>query len=395
MLRTKMRVGMVGGGGPSSFFGAPHRRAILMDNSAELTAGALRSKPEDSLASARELFIPRGYPDWRTLIDTEAAMPADDRIDYLTIVTPNDAHLGPAEAAAGAGIGVLCEKPLTTSLDEARRLFATVQTSGVPFVVAHTYTGYPMVMMARELVRDGLVGEVRKVEAWYPQGWLATRREDEGHKQASWRTDPARSGASGCGGDIGTHAYEFIRFVAGLSAVRVSARMRSVVPGRALDDDFAVLAELNNGAIATITASQITIGAQNDNGFRIIGTNGTLCWRHTHFDQLEHYVMDRPVELFRAGLDYGYIPGSVKPYLRLPAGHPEGFHEALANLHRTLEWTIRTRRGEPAPTPFEHPGIDDGAAGMAFLEASLSSAREDGAWVEAPRIGASLEGGSA
>lgn len=395
MSRSKMRVGMVGGGGPSSFFGAPHRRAILMDNSAELTAGALRSKPEDSLASARELFIPRGYPDWRALVDAEAALPDDERIDYLTIVTPNDAHLGPAEAAAGAGIGVLCEKPLTTSLDEARRLFAAVQTSGVPFIVAHTYTGYPMVMMARELVRDGLVGEVRKVEAWYPQGWLATRREDEGHKQASWRTDPARSGASGCGGDIGTHAYEFIRFVAGLSAVRVSARMRSVVPGRALDDDFTVLAELNNGAIATITASQITIGSQNDNGFRIIGTSGTLCWRHTHFDQLEHYVMDRPVEVFRAGADYGYIPGSVKPYLRLPAGHPEGFHEALANLHRTLEWTIRTRRGEPAAAPFEHPGIDDGAAGMAFLEASLSSARDDGAWVEVPRIASSLEGGSA
>jgi len=394
MLRTKMRVGMVGGGGPTSFFGAPHRRAILMDNSAELTAGALRSQSDESIASARELFIPRGYPDWPTLIDAEAAMPADERIDYLTIVTPNDAHLGPAEAAAEAGIGVLCEKPLTTNLDEARRLFRVVRTSDVPFIVAHTYTGYPMVMMARELVRDGLVGEVRKVEAWYPQGWLATRREDEGHKQASWRTDPARSGASGCGGDIGTHAYEFVRFVAGLSAVRVSARMRSVVPGRALDDDFAVLAELNNGAIATITASQITIGAQNDNGFRIIGTSGTLCWRHTHFDQLEHYVMDRPVELFRAGLDYGYIPASVKPYLRLPAGHPEGFHEALANLHRTLEWTIRTRRGEPAPKPFEHPGIDDGAAGMAFLEAAVSSAGEHGAWVDVPRIGSSLEGGS-
>ncbi|WP_165248871.1 Gfo/Idh/MocA family protein [Paludisphaera soli] len=387
MKRRKLRVGMVGGGGTSSFFGAPHRRAILMDNTAELTAGALRSKPDDSMAAAEELFFPRGYPDWKTLVEREAALPDDDRIDYLTIVTPNDAHAGPAEAAATAGIPVLCEKPLTTNLDEARRLHAAVEAAEVPFVVAHTYTGYPMVMFARELVRDGLVGEVRKVEAWYPQGWLATRREEGGHKQASWRTDPAQAGASGCGGDIGSHAYEFIRFVAGLHATRLSARMKSVVPGRALDDDFAVLAELNNGAIATVTASQISIGAENDNGFRVIGTAGTLQWRHTHFAQLEHFVADRPVAVYRAGADYGYMPASVRPYLRMPCGHPEGFHEALANLHRTLEWTIRGRRGEDAPTPFEHPGIIDGVAVMAFLDAAVASAREDGAWVDVPFSG--------
>ena len=279
--RRKMRVGMVGGGGPTSFFGAPHRRAILMDNSAELTAGALRSRPEESLAAAAELFFTRGYPDWKSLVETEAGLPDSERIDYLTIVTPNDAHFGPAAAAASAGFGILCEKPLTTTLDEARRLHALVLAQEIPFIVAHTYTGYPMVMLARELVMEGEIGEIRKVESWYPQGWLATRREDEGHKQATWRVDPVKAGASGCGGDIGTHAYQFIRFAAGLHAVRVQARMKSIVPGRALDDDFIVLAELNNGAIATISASQITIGAQNDNGFRIIGTTGTLVWSHT------------------------------------------------------------------------------------------------------------------
>ena len=387
MNRCKMRVGMVGGGGPGSFFGAPHRRAILMDNSAELTAGALRSSPDGAFASAEELFFRRGYTDWRSVIDAEAASPADARIDYLTIVTPNDAHFGPAEAAAQAGFAVLCEKPLTTNLDEARHLHATVQAAEIPFVVAHTYTGYPMVMLAREFVRDGRIGEIRKVEAWYPQGWLASRQEDEGNKQASWRTDPAQAGASGCGGDIGSHAYEFVRFVAGLRAVKLSARMKSIVPGRALDDDFTVLAELNNGAIATITASQVTIGAQNDNGFRIVGTAGTLRWRHTHFDQLEFYEAGREVRIYRQGADYHYMPASIQPYLRLPAGHPEGFHEALANLHRTLEWTLRERRGEAGPTPYDHPGIVDGLAVMAFLDAAVASAAEDGAWLDVPRSG--------
>ena len=290
MFERKLRVAMVGGGGPSNFFGAPHRRGILMDNSAELTAGALRSKPEESIAAARELFMPRGYPNWETMIKSEAALPESERIDYVTIVTPNDAHFGPAEAAAAAGIGVLCEKPLTTTLDEARRLHATVRSRNVPFIVAYTYTGFAMVMLARELVHNGDIGEVRKVEAWYPQGWLATKIEADNQKQAAWRVDPSRAGSSGCGGDIGTHAYEFVRFVAGLSAVRLRARLKSFVPGRALDDDFTVLAELQNGVIATITASQVTIGAQNDNGFRVVGTSGTIEWSITDHLVLKHYT---------------------------------------------------------------------------------------------------------
>jgi predicted dehydrogenase len=377
----KLRVGMVGGGGPANFFGGPHRRAILIDNSAELTAGALRSNPEESLASARELFIPRGYPDWQALVREEAKRPESERIDYLTIVTPNDAHFGPAEAAAGARIAVLCEKPLTTTLDEAKRLAQAVSANQVPFVVAYTYTGFPMVMLAKEMIRDGKIGEVRKVEAWYPQGWLATKLEDSGQKQASWRVDPKKSGASGCGGDIGTHAYEFVRFVAGRKATRLRARLKAFVPGRALDDDFTVLADLDNGGIATVAASQITIGAQNDNGFRVSGTTGTLEWSITDHTVLKHYSGGHPLHLYRQGAEYGHIPGSIKPYLRLPSGHPEGFHEALANLHRTLEWTIRSRRGETVPAPFDHPGIADGVAGMAFVEAAVQSSNQDGEWV--------------
>jgi predicted dehydrogenase len=387
MIQRKLRVGMVGGGGPSNFFGAPHRRAILMDNSAELTAGALRTKADESIAAARELFMPRGYSDWESMIKSEAALPESERIDYVTIVTPNDAHLGPADAAAAAGIGVLCEKPLTTTLDEARRLHARVRSKNVPFVVAYTYTGFPMVMLARELVRAGEIGEIRKVEAWYPQGWLATKIEAENQKQAAWRVDPSKAGGSGCGGDIGTHAYEFIRFVTGLSAVRLCARLRAFVPGRALDDDFTVLADLNNGAIGTITASQVTIGAQNDNGFRVIGTTGTLEWSITDHTILKHYAGGQPLRLYRQGAEYGYFPGSVKPYLRLPSGHPEGLHEALANLHRTLEWTIRRARGETVPAPFAHPGIADGVAGMAFIDSAVASSKQDGAWIEVPKVG--------
>jgi predicted dehydrogenase len=373
---------MVGGGGPANFFGGPHRRAILMDNTAELTAGALRSKPDESIASAKELHFTRGYGSWNQMIAAEAALPASERIDYVTIVTPNDAHFGPALAACEAGISVLCEKPLTVTLAEAKQLLAASKAGNVPFGVAYTYTAFPMVMLAKTLIADGAIGTVRKVEAWYPQGWLATSLEADGQKQAAWRVDPAKAGASGCGGDIGTHAYEFVRFVAGLSATRVQARLKAFVPGRALDDDFTVLAELEGGAIATIAASQITIGAQNDNGFRVSGTTGTLEWSITDHNSLKHYAGGQPVRIFRLGAEYGYFPSSIKPYIRVPSGHPEGFHEALANLHLSLQLQIRAKLGEPVPPALELPGIADGVAGMAFLEAAVASGKQDGAWVE-------------
>jgi len=385
-MKRKLRVGMIGGGGPANFFGAPHRRAILMDNSAELTAGALRSNPEESIESARELFFARGYGDWRSMIQAEAALPEGDRVDYVTIVTPNDAHFAPAEAAAKAGIGVICEKPLTTTLAEAQKLLAASAEHHTPFGVAYTYTGFPMVMLAKTLVQDGAIGEVRKVEAWYPQGWLATGLEASGQKQAAWRVDPAKAGASGCGGDIGTHAYEFVRFVAGTSATRVKGRLTTFVKGRALDDDFTVLAELDNGGIATIAASQITIGAQNDNGFRVSGTAGTLEWSITDHNVLKHYKGGQPVQLYRLGAEYGYFPASIKPYIRVPSGHPEGFHEALANLHLSLQLAIRARLGEAVPAPFPHPNIVDGVAGMAFIEAAVASDRRDGEWVEVAKV---------
>lgn len=373
---------MVGGGGPANFFGGPHRTAILMDNTAELTAGALRSSAQGSLDSARELHFTRGYPDYQTMIREEAKLPEDERIDYVTIVTPNDSHYAVAKAALEAGFPVLCEKPLTITLEESLDLVQLAKEKNLPFVVAYTYTALPMVMLARELVRSGQVGEVRKVETWYPQGWLASRTEDAGVQQAAWRVDPSKSGASGCGGDIGTHAYEFVRFVAGLTAVEVQARLHTFVGGRRLDDDFTVLARLNNGGLATVAASQVTIGAQNDNGFRVIGTQGTLEWSNTAHTLLKLFKPGEPVAEYRLGAEYGYFPASIKPYLRLPSGHPEGFHEALANLHKTLQLQIRKGRGESVPEPYAHPDVVDGAAGMAFIEAAVASSAKDGAWTK-------------
>src|SRR4051794_6380111 len=379
----KLRVGMVGGGGPGNFFGGPHRRGILLDNSAELTAGALRSSAQGSLESAKELFFTRGYPDYQTMVREESKL-GDQKIDYCTVVTPNDTHYPVAKAFIEAGIPVLCEKPLTLTLDEAVDLAKAVKKANLPFVVAYSYTAFQMVMLAREIVRNGDVGTVRKVEAWYPQGWLASKLEAEGQQQASWRVDPSRSGASGCGGDIGTHAYEFVRFVSGLSAKRLQARLKTFVAGRKLDDDFTVLVELENGAIATVAASQVTIGAQNDNGFRVIGDKGTVEWTITDHTNLRVAKAGQPLAIYRLGAEYDYFPASIKPYLRLPSGHPEGFHEALANLHRTIEYHIRRGRGESCPEPYPLPGIADGVAGMAFVEAAVRSAKEGGAWVDVP-----------
>lgn len=380
----KVRVGMVGGGGPANFFGGPHRTAILMDNTAELTAGALRSSAQGSLDSARELFFTRGYPDYQTMAHQEPGLP--DPIDYVTIVTPNHEHYGPAKAFLEAGIPVLCEKPLTITLEESQDLVRLTKEKGLPFIVAYTYTALPMVMLAREFVRNGDIGEVRKVEAWYPQGWLASRTEDAGVQQAQWRVDPSRSGASGCGGDIGTHAYEFVRFVAGLTAVEVSGRLHTFVKGRALDDDFTVLARLNNGGLATIAASQVTIGAQNDNGFRIIGDKGTLEWSITSHTNLKLFRGGEAVQVYRLGAEYGYFPASIKPYLRVPSGHPEGFHEALANLHKTIQLHIRRKNGEEVPEPYKHPDVVDGAAGMAFIEAAVRSSKDDGKWTAVTQV---------
>ena len=372
----KLKVGLIGGGGPGNFFGHVHKRAIALDNSRELVAGALRSDPAASMEAAAAYDV-TGYPSYDALL--EDVRTGKQELDYVTIVTPNHAHYAPAKAFLEAGIPVLCEKPMTMTVAEAEELKAVVDAGKAPFVLAHTYTGHPMMMFAKELVREGRVGEVRKVEAWYNQGWLATALEDEGVQQAEWRTDPARTGISNCGGDIGTHAFIAAAWVSGHSVKKVSARLNRFVEGRQLDDDFNVIGELDNGGTAIITATQIAIGYKNDNGFRIFGSKGSLEWHQERAESLLVRTGEVDETYWIGG---SFLPDSVASYLRVPSGHHEDFFEALANLHGSMERMIRKGRGEDGPDAFDHPGVDEGVAGMCFVKAAVDSSNDGGAWTD-------------
>ena len=373
---AKLKVGMVGGGGPDSFFGMVHRRAIALDDTRSVVAGALRSRPDAAMEAADQWGV-QGFPDVEAMV--EACKAGDLDLDYVTITTPNHAHFGPAKACLEAGLPVLCEKPMTLTVAEAEELAALAHAKDVPFVLAHTYTGHPMMMFARELVARGDIGEIRKIESWYNQGWLATALEAEGQKQSAWRTDPAQTGISNCGGDIGTHAFIAATWVSGLKVARLSARLNTFVEGRVLDDDFNVIAEMDNGATALIHATQIAIGYKNDNGFRMFGTKGSIEW---HQQQAERLLVrtGEVDQVYWLGGNFGFFPENVASYLRVPAGHNEDFFEALANLHTTLERQIRARRGEAVPPVVAHPGVDEGVAGMRFVAAAVASSGADGAW---------------
>jgi predicted dehydrogenase len=374
----KLKAAMIGGGGGGAFFGRVHERAACLDGTREIVAGALRSTPEASMEAAKEWGI-QGYPDHESLI--KAWQDGELELDYAIIATPNNAHFAPAMACVEAGLPVMCEKPITFTVEEAETLAQAVKTKDVPFVLAHTYTGHPMMMFARELVRQGDIGEIRKVDAWYNQGWLATALEGEDQQQAAWRTNPERTGISNCGGDIGTHAFIAATWVTGLNVKKVSARLNSFVPGRVLDDDFNVIAELENGGTALITATQIAVGYRNDNGFRIFGTKGSLEWHQESAEKL--LVRKGEVdEVYWLGANFSFFPEIVASYQRVPAGHHEDFFEALANLHGTLERQIRKKNGEEAPEAYNHPSVDEGVAGMKFVKAAVESSKASGAWTD-------------
>lgn len=373
----KLKVAMIGGGGDGAFFGRVHWRALSLDGSRELVAGVLRSSPEASLASAKEWGI-RGYRSCEEMI--EAWQRGEQELDYVVIATPNHAHFEPAKRCVEAGLPVLCEKPVTLTVAEAEALSGIVKRTGVPFVLAHTYTGHPMLMLARELVHSGRIGDIRKLEAWYTQGWLASRLEAEGQQQAEWRTDPGKTGLSNCGGDIGTHAFIAATWVSGQPVRRLSARLNTFVEGRVLDDDFNVIAELDNGGTALITATQIAIGYKNDNGLRLFGTKGSIEWRQERAEKLlvRHGEHD---ETYWLGANFKYFPPAVASYLRIGAGHHEDFFEALANLHTTMERMVRARKGDAVAPAYPHPGIAEGVAGMRFVAAAVASSRAGGTWI--------------
>lgn len=379
-LGRKLRFGMVGGG-RGAFIGAVHRIAAQMDGQAELVAGAFSSDPQRSRDSAADLFVApeRAYGDYREMATAEAARPAGERLDFVVIVTPNDQHFPVATLFLERGFNVVCDKPATLNLAEALALREAVARSAKVFVLTHNYTGNAMVKQARELVRGGALGTLRKVVVEYSQGWLARDIESGGHKQAAWRTDPARSGAAGCLGDIGTHAEHLARYVTGLRIEALCAELNTFVPGRRLEDDANLLLRFAGGARGVLHCSQVAAGEENRLELRVYGSEASLAWRQESPDELIVMRLDRPREILRRGNPYA--ADAAQRATRIPAGHPEGYLEAFANLYRDAFGAIIAEvAGAPKPEDPDFPTIDDGVAGMAFIEAAMQSHLSGGSW---------------
>jgi predicted dehydrogenase len=378
----RIRLGMVGGG-QGAFIGGVHRIAARIDDRYQLVAGALSSDAQRAAASAAELHIEAGrsYADYRDMARVEAAR--DDGIDIVSIVTPNHLHAPIASAFLDAGIHVICDKPMTHTLAEVEALVAKVRASGCLFALTHNYSGYPMVRQAREMVRAGELGELRVLQAEYPQDWLSTDLEATGQKQASWRVDPAQAGAGGSLGDIGSHAEHLLRFIGGLELQSVSADLSTFVPGRRLDDNCHVLLRFTGGARGMLWSSQVAPGNENGLRVRLYGSKAGLEFRQEHPNQLWFTPLGQPPRLItRGGNGSGGAAGHAT---RIPAGHPEGYLEAFAQLYRDVAEQLHARwhKRDPDPLACTVPGVEDGALGMKFIEAVVESSRNDGRWTDA------------
>jgi predicted dehydrogenase len=384
-MSRKIRYGMVGGG-RGAFIGAVHRIAANIDGQIELAAGAFSSDPEKSKASGADLFLPasRCYGSFAEMIETEAKLPADQRIDFIAIVTPNHVHFPPAKMALEHGFHVLSDKPATFNLAEAKELQKLVKKSGLLYGLTHNYTGYPLVKEARHLVASGKLGKIRKVVVEYPQGWLATRIEASGQKQASWRTDPKRSGAAGCIGDIGTHAENLAEYVTGLQISELAADITAFVKGRKLDDDGNVLLRFKGGAKGVLHSSQISVGEENNLNLRVYGELGGLEWHQKEPNTLLVKWPDQPMQVYRTA--NGYLSDAAKAAGRTPPAHPEGYLEAFANIYKNFATAIRARQsGEKLAKDHpanDFPKIEDGVRGMAFIEAVVASSKANAAWTK-------------
>jgi predicted dehydrogenase len=382
-MNRKIRYGMVGGG-RGAFIGAVHRIAAALDGQIELVCGAFSADPEKSKQSGADLFLPpqRCYGSYEEMIRTEKGLPADQRMDFVAIVTPNHMHFPPAKLALENGFHVLSDKPATFNLSEARELGALVQQTGLLYGLTHNYTGYPLVKEARDLVRSGRLGKIRKIVAEYPQGWLSTRLEESGQKQAAWRTDPARSGAAGCVGDIGTHAENLAEYVTGLKISELAADLTTFVDGRLLDDDANLLLRFEGGAKGVLHCSQISVGEENNLSLRVYGEKGGLEWHQREPNTLLVKWHDQPAQIYRTAS--AYLGANAATATRTPAGHPEGYLEAFANIYRSFAATIRARSEGREPTEIENdfPKIQDGIRGMAFIEAVVASGKANAAWTK-------------
>ncbi|CAN7188202.1 Gfo/Idh/MocA family oxidoreductase [Variovorax sp. LjRoot84] len=377
----RLRYAMVGGG-RDAFIGAVHRKAIALDGQAELVAGALSSSAEKARASGRDLLLAddRNHGDWQSLLDDELKRPEHERIDFVSIVTPNHVHFPVAQAFVEAGFHVVCDKPLVHTRAQADALVAAVTRKRTMFAVTYNYTGYPMVREAREIVRAGRLGEIRKVVVEYNQGWLSTQLESEGNKQAAWRSDPAMSGAAGAIGDIGSHAENLVATVTGLEIESLCADLSALVPGRALDDDGSLLLRFQGGARGVLIASQVNTGLENDLRLRVSGTLGTLVWRQEQPSELLHLPHDGPRRILTRGSPW--LGEAAKRASRLPSGHPEGFIEAFANVYGGVVADIRARLAGLAADPLEadYPRVEDGARGVRFIERTVASAKSEAKW---------------
>lgn len=384
-MSRKIRYGMVGGG-RGAFIGAVHRIAANIDGQIELVAGAFSSDPEKSKASGADFFLSpdRVYGSYQELVTQEAALPADQRIDFVSIVTPNHVHFPAAKAALEAGFHVLSDKPATFNLAEAKELAAIVKKTGRLYGLTHNYTGYPLVKEARHLVHSGKLGKIRKVVVEYPQGWLATRLEASGQKQAAWRTDPKRSGAAGCIGDIGTHAENLAEYITGLQISELAADLTAFVKGRKLDDDGNVLLRFKGGAKGVLHSSQISVGEENNLNIRVYGELGGLEWHQKEPNTLLVKWMDQPMQVYRTA--NGYLSDAAKAAGRTPPSHPEGYLEAFANIYKNFATAIRARQAGKKlakdDVANDYPKIEDGVRGMAFIEAVVASSKANAAWTK-------------
>ena len=370
------------GGGQGAFIGAVHRMAAALDGQIELVCGAFSSDPERSKASGAALFLPadRVYGSYEEMILAEKKLHEGERMDFLAIVTPNHVHFGPAKMALEHGFHVVCDKPLCFSIAEALELEGLVERSGLLFALTHNYTGYPMVKQARAMIKAGEIGSIRKVVAEYPQGWLSTFLEGSDQKQASWRTDPARSGIAGAMGDIGTHAENLAEYITGLQIASLCADLSSFVPGRQLDDDGNVLLRFNNGAKGILYASQIAAGEENNLKIRVYGEKGGLEWSQMEPNTLIVRWLDKPTQLLRTGV--GPLHPAANAHARIPSGHPEGYLEAFANIYRNFAHCLKARLTGIAPDPLmeDFPSVHDGVRGMRFIEKVVESSKRE-AWV--------------
>jgi predicted dehydrogenase len=385
----KLRAGMVGGG-PGAFIGEVHRKAMRMDGQIDLVAGAFSRDPKKSRQQGRELFMDkkRVYGSHAEMIEKELALPDEERIDFVSIVTPNDSHFPIAAAFLKAGFHVVLDKPMTFNVAEAKKLVQVVRKSRKVFALTHNYTGYPMVKLARKMVGDGDLGKLRKIKVQYPQGWLSTFLEKTGAKQAVWRTDPKQSGAAGCMGDIGTHAENLAEYVTGLKIVEICADLNTFVRGRKLEDDGNCLVHWQKGVKGLLFASQISIGEENGLAIWVYGDKASLEWHQEHPNDLHVKKPDGPVEVWRRGNDYiGEKSPAAGRATRIPFGHPEAFIEAFANIYVNAADTIRARIAgvKPDPLALDFPTVDDGLRGMQFIEAVVKSAKMGAKWVKMPK----------